>query len=125
MSSENPLEYLEEEVFPELEDFEFYRKGTFDAEDIAEYEVELEEELLTQGTEELRSYSIEYKDFKFPMSVELGLFEGRRSIGISAEAGNILQDNAIAEAVIEISDAYDTSRTTLGHGDYVLDIEDW
>lgn len=125
MNGENPLDYLEEEVLPEIDDLEYEAKGVFAPEELEEYGVEAGEGLLTEDALELRSYSMDYGKFDFDMSVELGEFKGSRSIGISAEAGNRLQDEAIAELVSEIADAYNTSRRTLGHGDYILDITDW
>jgi hypothetical protein len=125
MKDDSPFRYMEERVFPGIDGLEVDLQGIFGSEELEEYGVESGDELLTEETEEVRSYETGYEDFDFHMSVELGEFEGSRSIGISAEAGNRLQDEVISGLVREIADAYDTSRRTLGHGDYILDITDW
>jgi hypothetical protein len=125
MNKLNPLERLEEEVFPDIEGFEYESGGQILSEEFDSYHVDRDQQLLTEETEELRSYDVGYQGYDFLMSVELGKFKGSRAIGISAEAGNRLQDDEISRLVMDVADAYDTSRTTLGHGDYILDIEDW
>jgi hypothetical protein len=118
--SEDPLEYFEEEILPEVEDLGFEAKGVFTPKDLQSYGVEL----LTEETEELRSYDMEYQEFSFPMSVELGTFEEKRSIGISAEDTGI-RDDDLGDLVSGIADSYNCWAQPLGHGDYILDIEDW
>lgn len=120
-----PLDYLEQEVFPKLEDFQYVSNGEFTAEDLLDhYEVEPEESLLTEDPEELRSYTIDYRGYDFSMSVEIGNFGGKRSIGISADNTEI-QDDDLADLVSDIADSYNSWAQPLGHGEYILDIEDW
>ncbi|MFB6241394.1 MAG: hypothetical protein ABEJ36_01155 [Candidatus Nanosalina sp.] len=116
--SEDSLEYFKKEILSRVEDLDFEVKGVFTPEELENYGVEL----LTEGTRELRSYDIDYCGFSFPMSVELGTFEGRQSIGISAENERI-QDKNLDDLVSDIADSYDSWAQPLGNGDYILDIE--
>ena len=119
------LEYLDQEVLPGIEGLEFELNETISPEEFDEYMIDEEENLLTDETEELRSYSIEYEDFSFGMSAETGAFEGDFSLGISTESTDRLQAEAVQELVGEIANAYETNIRTLGHGEYILNLEDW
>lgn len=108
---------------PEIEGLEFELNETISPEEFDEYMIDEEDSLLTEETEELRSYSIEYKGFSFGMSAETGFFERDHSLGISTESTNRLQAEAVQRLVGEIADSYDTNIRTLGHGEYVLSLE--
>jgi len=123
MNEGSALEYLDQEVMPEIEGLEFELNEAISPEEFEEYMIDEEEHLLTESTEELRSYSIEYEDFSFGMSAETGIFEGDHSLGISTESTDRLQAEAVQKLVGEISDSYETNIRTLGHGEYILNLE--
>lgn len=114
---------MEEEVFPKIDRLEANLQGVFGSEELEQYEVESGEELLTEDIDVLRSYEVEYERFNFDMSVELGVFEGKKCIGISVEQGKPLQDQASADFVNEVADTYNVWAQPLGTGDYILNIE--
>lgn len=119
------LRYLDQEVMPGIEGLEFELDETISPEEFDEYMIDEEDSLLTEESEELRSYSVEYEGFSFGMSAETGFFEGDHSLGISTESTNRLQSEAVQKLVGEIADSYDTNIRTLGHGEYILSLEDW
>ncbi len=123
MKETSPLQYLEEEVFPEIEGLEYEDSEEILSEEFDSYNVDREEQLLTDDTEELRSYDVEYGELSFMMSVELGTFDGDRAIGISVDTSP--QQENIEDLPVQIAEAHNTSEILLSHGDYILDIEDW
>lgn len=119
------LDYLENEILPEIGGLEFELQEDISREEFEDYGIDQVEQLLTEDTEELRSYSIEYEDFSFGMSAEIGEYEGDFALGISTESTDRLQAESVQRFVGEISDAYGTGVRTLGHGEYILSLEEF
>ena len=121
MSTRSALDYLEENIFSEIDDLEFEPRKSLKPGDFEEYEVDTENQLLTEEAEELRSYGIEFKDFSFGLSAETGLYQGNYSMGISAE----IQGEVFQGLMNQIAETYEDDLRNLGPGEYILDISDW
>ena len=123
MNEVSALEYLETDILPGIDGLEFDLLENISKEDFEDYGIDQQEQLLTEGTEDLRSYSIDYEDFHFAMSAEIGEYQGDLALGISTESTDRLQAESVQRLVGEISDGYDTGVRTFGHGEYILEID--
>lgn len=125
MNEVSALDYLETDILPEIDGLEFDILENISREDFEEYGIDQTEQLLTEDTEELRSYSMDYENFHFAMSAEIGEYEGDLALGISTESTDRLQAESVQKLVDEISDGYNTGIRTLGHGEYILELEEF
>lgn len=119
MSTDAWFEKLEEEVFPAIEGLEFEMRKRLDREDIDRL-IAGEDSLLTEDTDELRSYGFEYEGHTLAVSVEKGTYEGEEAFGVSGDVYNRLEDEALQGVMNETARVYGADRKMLGHGEYIL-----